>query len=52
VHPDRIVIYERWMSEVDLLAFRNSESDPDAPALPPILDAEVLRYEIESVGPA
>ncbi|MDT4951136.1 MAG: hypothetical protein QOJ37_3731 [Pseudonocardiales bacterium] len=52
VHTDRIVIYERWMSEVDLLAFRNSESDPDAPALPPILDAEVLRYEIESVGPA
>jgi quinol monooxygenase YgiN len=52
VEPDRIVIYERWVSEVDLLAFRNSDPDPNAPELPQILAAEVMRYEIDSVGPA
>jgi quinol monooxygenase YgiN len=52
IEPDRIVIYERWDSANDLRTFRNSEPDPDAPDFPPITGAEVLRYEIASVGPA
>lgn len=56
--PGRIVILERWESEADLLAFRNSD-DPedsaddaeDGSPTPAILSADVKRYEIASVGP-
>lgn len=47
----RIVIFERWASEADLLAFRDQPADDDADELPPILDAEVRRYEISGEGP-
>lgn len=49
---ERIVIYERWTSEADLLAFRNSDPDQDAPEFPPLIGGEVLRYEIAAIGPA
>ena len=47
---DRVVIYERWDSERDLLAFRNSESGEATP-LPVVLGVEVLRYDVSGVGP-
>ncbi len=51
IEPDRIVIYERWESEAELMAFRNSDPDgADAP-LPAIVGADVRRYEISHVGP-
>lgn len=48
--PGRIDIYERWESEEALLAFRGS--GPDAGTAARILDADVRRYVIDSVGPA
>lgn len=56
IEPDRIVIYERWESEVELLAFRSSGPDPEpdavAPPMPEVLGADVRRYEISAVGAA
>ena len=49
LEDDRVVIYERWQSERDLLAFRNSGAGA-APPLPVVLGAEVLRYDISGVG--
>lgn len=51
IEPDRVLIYERWESEAELLAFRNAEPTPGTPELPPILGADIARYEISSVGP-
>ncbi|MFP5020947.1 putative quinol monooxygenase [Pseudonocardia sp. 1LY6.1] len=48
VDPSRVVVLERWESETDLLAFRGSGPDPGTAAK--ILDADVKRYEIASVG--
>lgn len=44
---DRIVIYERWIDDASLLAFRASD-DPDTPqpTLPAILGADVAKYRI------
>lgn len=50
VDPARIVIYERWESEQKLLAFRGSGPSDDQQAA--ILDADVKRYMISSVGAA
>ena len=50
--PGRIVIFERWDSEADLLTFRDGPPPADAPQLPDVLDADVRRYKIASVGPA
>jgi quinol monooxygenase YgiN len=50
VDPDRIVIYERWQSEHELLAFR--ESGPSDEQQAAILDAGVKRYTISSVDEA
>jgi quinol monooxygenase YgiN len=50
VNPDRIIIYERWESEHELLAFRGSGPSDDQQAA--ILDADVKRYSISSVGDA
>ncbi len=52
IEPDRVLIYERWESEADLLAFRTSDPDPAGPELPPLRGAEVARYEIAAVGEA
>jgi quinol monooxygenase YgiN len=47
---DRIVIYERWESDEDLMAFRTSGSPDDDAAEPPdILDADVRKYRISAV---
>ncbi|MGB7981651.1 MAG: antibiotic biosynthesis monooxygenase family protein [Candidatus Nanopelagicales bacterium] len=50
LEADRVVIYERWESVRDLLAFRNSDSGEATP-LPVILGTEVLRYDVSGVGP-
>ena len=50
VDPERIVIYERWESDEDLLAYRSSGSDDDAGAgTPDILGADVAKYRISAV---
>lgn len=50
VEADRIVIYERWESDEDLMAFRTSGGpDDDAAAPPDILDADVRKYRIAAV---
>lgn len=46
--PQRVAIFERWETEEDLLAFRGS--GPDSGTTARILDADVKRYVIESVG--
>ncbi|QXC59100.1 antibiotic biosynthesis monooxygenase [Aquihabitans sp. G128] len=50
VDPGRIRIFERWEAEEPLLAFRGSGPSGDQQAA--ILDADVRRYEISSVGDA
>ena len=52
IEPDRIVIYERWESEDELLAFRGSDPEQAPTPLPDVLGADVVRYEISSFGPA
>jgi quinol monooxygenase YgiN len=50
IDPARIRIFERWDDAKDLLAFRGSgPSDAQQTA---IVDADVKRYEISSVGDA
>jgi quinol monooxygenase YgiN len=46
----RINIFERWESDADLEAFRNLPDDGQP--TPPILGADVHRYQISSIGPA
>lgn len=48
--PGRVVVYERWESEEQLLEFRGSGPDDEQAAQ--IRGAEVARYEISAVGPA
>ena len=50
VDPARIRIFERWDNVEDLLAFRGSGPTDDQQTA--ILDADVKRYEISSVGDA
>jgi quinol monooxygenase YgiN len=46
--PQRVNIFERWETEEELLAFRGS--GPDSGTAARILDADVKRYVIASVG--
>lgn len=48
VDPARIRIYERWADEAQLLTFRGSGPSDGQQAA--IVEADVRRYEIESVG--
>ena len=48
VDPARIRIYERWENEDQLLVFRDAGPSSDLQAR--ILDADVKRYTISSVG--
>lgn len=48
VDDDWIRIYERWENEAQLLAFRGS--GPSLSQQAAIVDADVKRYEISSVG--
>lgn len=48
--PDRVIVYERWESEEQLLAFRNTGPGPDVIPLPDIQGAKVMRYEVSTVG--
>ena len=50
VDPARVLVYERWESEAELLAFRGS--GPSEEQTTQIRAAEVARYEVASVGPA
>lgn len=43
----RVLVYERWASEGELLAFRGSGPDDDTAAR--VLEADVRRYVIASV---
>lgn len=47
VQDGRIIVYERWASDEDLLAFRDS-GGPD-PQVPPITGADVHKYRISGV---
>lgn len=51
LEADRIVIYECWESEHELIAFRSSDPEAASSPMPDIMGAEVLRYEISAVGP-
>lgn len=46
--PRRANVFERWATEEELLAFRGS--GPDSGTAARILDADVKRYVIASVG--
>lgn len=48
--PARVVVFERWASEEELLAFRGS--GPDAGTAARIVDGDVRRYVVASVGEA
>ena len=48
VDPGRVVVYERWSHEDDLLEFRGS--GPDGSQQAAILSADVKRYGVSSVG--
>lgn len=50
VDPGRINVHERWDSATELLAFRDAGPSDDQQVA--VLDADVQRYEIASVGPA
>ena len=50
LEPGRICIFERWEDEATLMAFRGSGPSDDQQTA--ILDADVRRYEISSVGDA
>jgi quinol monooxygenase YgiN len=56
VDPARINIYERWETDDDVEAFRNSGAAPDnglpAVRLPEIRSADVHRFRISSVEAA
>ncbi|WIM99276.1 antibiotic biosynthesis monooxygenase family protein [Actinoplanes oblitus] len=47
IEPDRILVYERWSSDEDLLTFRNAGGP--ALDLPPLLSADVSKYRISAV---
>jgi quinol monooxygenase YgiN len=49
VDDDRIIIYERWETEAQLLEFRGSGPTDDQQVS--ILHADVKRYTIAAVGP-
>jgi quinol monooxygenase YgiN len=46
----RVRVYERWETEDDLLAFRGS--GPSDEQQSEVLDADVRRFGVDSVGPA
>lgn len=48
LEPGRICVYERWEDEATLLTFRGSGPSDDQQTS--ILDADVRRYEIASIG--
>jgi quinol monooxygenase YgiN len=50
LEPGRIVVYERWESEEQLLAFRGSGPSDEQAAQ--IQEADVARFEVAAVGPA
>jgi quinol monooxygenase YgiN len=50
--PGRIVILERWESEADLLAFRESGSDQDPVVMPEVVGADVQQYAVSRIEPA
>ncbi|XAS74907.1 antibiotic biosynthesis monooxygenase family protein [Dermatophilaceae bacterium Sec6.4] len=47
---DRVIVYERWESQEHLLAFRDTDPGPNVTPFPDIRGAEVMRYEISTVG--
>lgn len=48
VDTTRVLVYERWQNEEELLAFRSS--GPSEGQKPTIVEADVKRYVISSVG--
>ena len=50
VDADRVNVYERWETAADVEAFRGDGPGEDLSA--DIVDAQVQRFEIASVGPA
>jgi len=46
----RVRVYERWETEAELLAFRGS--GPSVEQQSEVLDADVRRFRIDSIGPA
>lgn len=48
IDPTRVIVYERWEDDAQLLAFR--EGGPSEEQAIAIRDAEVRRYTISAVG--
>lgn len=48
LNPARVVVYERWQSQQELLAFRGSGPSSDQQTA--ILKADVKRYGISTIG--
>lgn len=49
--PDRIVIYERWASDEELMTFRTSGTDDSSGPTPDLRGADVAKYRISAVEP-
>jgi len=49
VDPARVTVYERWIDEASLLAFRGARMSAEQEAQ--IVAAQVQRYTIAGVGP-
>lgn len=51
IDPERIVVFERWVDDEAVLAFRSLDDDEeeDTVAAPDILEADVSTYRIASV---
>lgn len=49
IDPERIVVFERWVDDEAVLAFRALDDDEGAVAAPDIIGADVSKYRIASV---
>lgn len=51
LEADRIVIYERWDSDEELMAFRTSGTEDSPARTPEVRGADVAKYRISAIEP-